>query len=366
MFKNLLARPLKFKYGHLPPVEPGTPPATLQARPGGLPTTIKVLAYSPEGFEEEALEDLTALDDWLSRWPVVWLQVVGLGSIEKLEQLGHRFDLHPLVLEDIINGGQRPILEEYDQGLFILLNTLTLDPELCTEQVGIFACGNAVITFQPKQDTLLDPLRDRILKGRGRSRQMKVDYLTYSVLDIIVDHYFPMAEHYGLLLENLEDQIAATPGDVRTIAQIHTIKRELLTVRRSLWPLREIVAGLVGSTLEMISDEVRPYLQDCHQHVMQIIEIVTNYNEAAAALTDLYLSTISNSMNAVMKTLTIIATIFIPLTFIAGVFGMNFNTERSPLNMPELNWYWGYPAALLLMAVIGFFMYFYFKRKKWF
>jgi len=137
-------------------------------------------------------------------------------------------------------------------------------------------------------------------------------------------------------------------------------------VRRSLWPLREIVAGLVGSTLEMISDEVRPYLQDCHQHVMQIIEIVTNYNEAAAALTDLYLSTISNSMNAVMKTLTIIATIFIPLTFIAGVFGMNFNTERSPLNMPELNWYWGYPAALLLMAVIGFFMYFYFKRKKWF
>jgi len=366
MFKNLLTRPIKFRYGHVPTIEPGTPPATLKARPGGVATTIRVLAYSPDGYEEETLEDLSTVQDWLDRWPVVWFQVVGLGDVDRLEQIGALFGLHPLALEDIINGGQRPIMEEYDKGLFILVNAVTLDPELSTEQVAIFTSGNAVVTFQSKPAPLLEPLRDRIIKGRGRSRRMKADYLTYNVLDIIVDHYFPMAEHYGLLLEELEDQITTASGDGRIVAQLHAIKRELLTVRRSLWPLREIVAGLLSPTLDIISEDVYPFLQDCHQHVMQVIEIVTTYNEAASSLSDLYLSSLSNSMNAVMKTLTIIATIFIPLTFVAGIYGMNFNPERSPWNMPELDWYWGYPFALILMVGVGLCMYVYFKRKKWF
>jgi magnesium transporter len=207
-------------------------------------------------------------------------------------------------------------------------------------------------------------VRERIRKGVGRMRGAGPDYLAYALLDAIIDGYFPVLEHYGEYLEDLEDVLVHDP-DEELVADIHNVKRDLLTLRRAIWPLRDALGALLREPVPLISHETHPYLRDCYDHTVQIIDLVETYRELGSGLMDMYLSSVSNRMNEIMKVLTIISTIFIPLSFIAGVYGMNFNPERSPLNMPELNWYWGYPFCLAIMGVVAAVLVGFFWRKGW-
>jgi magnesium transporter len=223
-----------------------------------------------------------------------------------------------------------------------------------------------LLTVQEEPDyDCFGPVRERIRLGKGTIRQHQADYLAYSLIDAIIDGFFPVLEDYGEALEELEDEVVANPNR-QSLEKIHRIKRELLSLRRAIWPQRDAINSLIRDCNHLISDEVRVYLRDCYDHAVQVIDMVETYREVASSLMDVYVSSVGNRMNEVMKFLTIVSTIFIPLTFIAGVYGMNFDTDVSPWNMPELEWYWGYPACILLMGGIATWLIFYFKRKGWF
>ena len=352
------------RYGPVPSIEPGAPPATLIDYPDSPFPTVTVMAYGPDDLLEETVEDLARVKDMFGRWSVVWVHVDGMGHADRIREIGEVFGLHPLALEDVANGGHRPKVEEYDDHLFIMLQTAFRQEHLTMEQLGLFFDEKFVLTFQSGSSEYLDQLRERIRSNRSRIRRMPTDYLAYAVLDTVVDHYFPVLEQFADDLEALEDEVVLSP-DPGIVSRIHSLKRELLTVRRHLWPLREVVNALLNEQVGMISNVTRPFIRDCYDHVIQAIDLVAAYREVAAALSDIYLSSVSNRMNEVMKVLTIVATIFIPLTFMSGLYGMNFKTEVSPWNMPELSWAYGYPAVLLAMVVVVCGMLLYFKSKKW-
>ena len=351
-------------YGHSPKIEPGLPPGTLRSGEHLSPTAIRVIGYDRDRIDTARVERPEELSDWIGRWPVVWIRVTGLADVEAVKKIGDIFDLHALVLEDVINEGQRPKLENYDSQLFLVLQMAARDPSLILEQISICMGENYVITFQDGLGERLDPIEARIERGRGRIRTCGPDYLTYAIADTVVDGFFPLLENFGEELEDLEDDVITRP-DPELLGRIHSLKRELVAVRRALWPQREAVRGLMDDESGLIRPESMHFLRDCYDHIIQALDLVETYREAGGSLADVYLTSISNRMNEVMKVLTIIATIFIPLTFIAGIYGMNFSPEASPLNMPELGWYWGYPAVMLAMLVIALIMVFYFRRKKW-
>jgi magnesium transporter len=343
---------------------PGTAPGTVAVDPQAARPIVRVITYGVDEFEEKEVEDLDSLGELVGRSPVTWVDVQGLGDAQTITRLGEIFQLHPLALEDAVNTHQRPKVDDYGQFLFIVLRMIVPGQRLDTEQVSLFLGPNFVLTFQERPGDCLDPVRKRLRQAKGRVRSGGADYLAYALLDAVVDAYFPAMEQYGECLDRLDAEISAQPGpDV--VVRVHQMRNDLLMLRRAIWPLRDDIGTLVREPNPLVSEETRVYLRDCYDHTVQIIDLVETSREMCSDLRDYYLSMVNNRMSEVMKVLTIIATIFIPLSFIAGVYGMNFDPDVSGWNMPELRWSFGYLFALGLMAAVVAGQLFYFWRRGW-
>lgn len=346
-------------------VRVGYEPGTLLPPPGARPPEIRANCFAPDRAAEFTIRDPLELSALLPQWPVTWVNVEGLGDPKLIERLGQVFGLHPLALEDVLNLHQRAKLEEYQDHFFIVLRMLRGGPPVETEQLSIFLGRNYVITFQTGHPgDCFDPLRQRLRAGRGNIRAQGADYLAYALLDAVIDASFPVLEDIGERLERLEDAILTSPRRGALIA-LHECKRDLLTVRRAVWPLRDVLNLLIRDDSPLVRPETRIFLRDCYDHAVRLIDLVETDRELGSDLIELYLSSVSNRLNEVMKTLTIITVFFMPLSFIAGVYGMNFDTSVSPFNMPELRWYLGYPFALLLMGAVVIAFWIYFIRAGW-
>jgi len=347
----------------------GTPPGTLVHVGERKTETVRitVIDYDAENFQEKQVSSIEECFPFKATPSVTWINIDGLHEVELIEKLGAQFEVHPLVLEDILNTGQRPKFEDFEKYMFAVLKMLRCSGEQQTveaEQVSLVLGANHVISFQERVGDVFEPIRDRIRNSKGRIRKMGSDYLMYALLDAVIDGYFAILERLGEKIESMEEELVSMPSQ-KTLEQIHRLKREMIFLRKSVWPLREVISGLQRSESSLINESTGIYLRDVYDHTIQIIDTIESFRDTVSGMLDIYLSSISNRMNAVMKVLTIIATIFIPLTFIAGIYGMNFNPERSPFNMPELNWYWGYPLVLFVMGIVAIVMLIYFRRKRW-
>ena len=346
--------------------KPGAAPGTFHVEPEAPPPEIHVIGYGPEVMDEFDVEDVEQLPACLERYPVVWINVDGLGDERLLVRLGEMFRIHPLALEDVVHVHQRAKVEVYDEHLFIVARMVSrcADGELVSEQVSLFLGQNYVLTFQYLPGDSFDPVRARLRKSRGRIRATGADYLAYALLDATIDGYFPVLETYGTQIEDLEDRMIERIG-AESIHQVHRLKSDLLHLRRAIWPHREAVHALLRDEHPLIASETRVYLRDCYDHTVQIIDVVETHRDLCADLRELYFTQLSTRTNEIMKVLTIIATIFIPLSFIAGLYGMNFDTDVSPWNMPELKWRFGYPFALGIMAAVAGGLLYFFWRRGW-
>lgn len=342
---------------------PGTPPGTIAIDPQSPRPQLRVMAYGPSGFVERDITDLAELANLRAASAVLWLDVQGLGDAAIVEALGSVFGLHRLALEDVVNVHQRSKVEVYEGNVFVVVRQPEAERPLVTEQVSLFLGSDFVLSFQDRPGDCFDPVRAR-LRREGPIRSRGADYLLYALVDATVDSWFPVLERYGEALETAEDTILGSPRQ-RVIGEVHELRRDFLALRRAVWPLRDALGVLYRDSTPLISADTRVYLRDCYDHSVQIIDLLENSRELSAELTDLYLSMVSYRMNAVMKVLTIISTIFLPLSFIAGVYGMNFDTSISRWNMPELGWPFGYPLVLGLMAGIAVGFLLYFRRKGW-
>ena len=343
---------------------PGAPPGSIVPSPEMPKSVIHLMAYNGSRcFEKENLE-VGQIEKYLEQFPVVWINVEGLGDAKAIEQLGEMFKLHRLALEDVVNVHQRPKVEEYGEVLFIVLRMATCRDRVCTEQLSLFLGKGFVLTFQEGEPgDSFDRVRQRMRDGAGRMRQHSADYLAYSLIDGVIDHYYPVLETLAEKIDRLEDTVLEVQGR-HVMDELHALKSDLLTLRRSIWPLRDTVALLSRET-EMFQETTRVYLRDCYDHVVQIVDLVETYRELTADLRDLYMSSMSNRINETMRVLTIIATIFIPLTFITSIYGMNFDYADSRWNMPELHARYGYPIVWGVMLLTAAGMLGYFWRQGW-
>ena len=344
-------------------------PGTLNIPADAEPTELVLISYDSAGAVKKVLQAPEECTPYLTGDRVCWLDVRGLGTEAILRQVGGIFSLHPLVLEDVVNVPQRAKVEFFDDHLLMIVHMINPTKQglgFTAEQVGFVLRHHVLLTLQ--EESLwdcFDPVRDRLQRDLGLLRQRGAGYLAYTLLDTIVDGYFPLLEHYGEHIEWLEDEVISYPTR-QTIAEIYKLRRQLLMLRRYVWPLRTVVNSLIRDSGDLITPENRIHLQDVYDHIVQILDILETYREVSASLMDVYLSSVSNRMNDVMKLLTVVSSIFIPLTFIAGVYGMNFNPAASPVNMPELNWPWGYPLCLGLMGTIAIVLITFFWRQGWF
>ena len=346
---------------------PGSAPGTLSIEPDAYPTEIDIFDYTSERINHSQNLTTQEIIPYLDTESISWIDIQGLGDEKILREIGEIFKLPLLILEDIVNVPQRPKLEYHPDFLLITTQMIMVKNKgFWTEQVSFILGKNYLLTIQeePLRDPF-DPVRNRLEKNVGFIRQLEADYLCYALIDSIVDNFFPVLESYGDRLEDLEEEAIEKPN-YQTLTKIYQIRRELLAFRRLVWPQREIFNSLIRDGSDHISPTVINYLRDCYDHTIQIIDVLETYRELASGLTDVYLSATGNKMNEIMKVLTVISTIFIPLTFIAGVYGMNFNPEKSPFNMPELNWYWGYFLCLGAMLLISGIQIYIFWKKGWF
>lgn len=343
---------------------PGTAPGRIDRSPHAVETRIRVIAYGPAEHLDLELGQLEEVEALRERHPVLWIDVAGLADVDVIERLGQRFGLHPLALEDVTHVHQRAKVEDYGDHLFIVARMVDSGGEAVTEQVSLFLGKGFVLTFQERPGDCFDPVRQRIAAGGPNLRNGGADYLAYALLDAIIDGYFPAIEKHGDVLETLEEDIL-TDARPEIMARIQRAKAELQELRRAIRPHRDMINVLIRDEADSLHERTLLYMRDCHDHVIQAVDLLEGYREVASGLVDLYLSSVSNRMNEVMKVLTIIATIFIPLGFVAGLYGMNFDPDVSPFNMPELEWYWGYPAVLALMLGIGGGMLLWFRRRGW-
>lgn len=321
---------------------------------------ISVIDYNGEEIEEK--EDAT-IEDCIRikhKPTITWINVSGIHDIHLIENLGKEFDLHPLLLEDVVHVGQRPKVEDFEKHLFIVLKMLYSDggDGIRSEQVSLVLGSDFVISFEEAEGELFDPIRARLRKAKGRLRKMGSGYLAYALIDAVVDNYFIILEETDERIETLQEEVLVDPAP-STLETIHKIKREMILMRKAVWPLREAVSIMERGESPLIKKNVQIYLRDVYDHIIQVIDTVETFRDIVSGTLDVYLSSVSNKMNQIMKVLTIIATIFIPLTFIAGVYGMNFK------HMPELEWRWAYPFVWLVMVVLGLLMLWQFKKKKW-
>jgi magnesium transporter len=322
---------------------------------------IRLIDYSEDHFEERDLSDIEESFSYRDKDSVTWINVDGIHQVEIVESIGRHYELHPLVLEDILNTDQRPKMEDYEEYLFLILKMITYDEAqklLHMEQVSVIVGPRFVISFQESEGDVFESVRERLRKGKGRIRKQGPDYLAYALMDAVVDNYFLVLEKIGEDIEELEEEVIgkAVP---ETVESIHNLKRELLFLRKSVWPLREAVASLEKGESSLIQERTTVYLRDVYDHTIQVIDTIETYRDMVSGMMDVYLSSLSNRMNEVMKVLTIIATLFIPLTFIAGIYGMNFKY------MPELEWHDGYFVVWAVMIAVAVLMLFYFRKKKW-
>lgn len=345
-------KPRPHKHRPLRHSPPGAPPGTLMVDPSAPQPIIRVLAYDPETVNEFEVDDPNQLHDVIRRHRVTWVNVNGLGDPDLLKSIGEVFDLHPLGLEDVVNVHQRPKTDLFGDQLFIVFRAVRFDKVLMSEQISLFLGDGFVISFQEGREDRLSAIRERIHLKHGRIRDQGADYLAYAILDRVIDDYYPPLEEYGERLEDLEEEILTSPSR-SAVVKIHSIKRELLNLRRTIWPMREMVNDLLRDPIPFFSGDTHLYLKDCYDHVIQIIDLVETDRELGSDLMDVYLTATSNRMNEIMKVLAIITTIFMPMSFIAGIYGMNFDPNSSPWNMPEVEWYWGYPFVLLLMIGVA-------------
>ena len=347
----------------------GLPPGTVVYAGDAEKRDIQIhrIFYNSDMFEESRVER----DELSSRNPkngTAWYDINGLWDTDLLKAVGEAFGLHSLVVEDIANLEQRPKVEVYDGYLFIMLRALEVVPgddfDIEAEQICIVIGQDFVLTLQEHEGDAFDAVRTRLRKNSGRVRKLGADYLAYSLIDAIVDYYFVLLEKLGDEIDAIEEQIYQTPSEA-VVRKLHRLKREIIDLRRVVWPMREVVNQLARDESALISDITKTFLRDLYDHIIQVVDTVEGFRDMATGLVDLSMSVASNRMNEVMKVLTIIATIFIPLTFIAGVYGMNFNTSSGPLSMPELNHPLGYAVVLGVMALVAIGMILFFKRKKW-
>jgi magnesium transporter len=346
---------------------PGSPPGTLVPDPGARASRVHAFAYTADAAIERAIAQVDELAVMRQPGTTLWVNVDGVGDAAALTRLGELFGLHRLMLEDVMHQRQRPKTEQYGDQLFVVTRMVRLPDggDLVSEQVCLVLGGDFVITFQEgSPGDCLDPVRQRLRGGNGRMRAHGPDYLAYAILDAVTDGYFPVLEHFGEQLEVLEDATLGRSGP-ELVQRIHDVRRDLLFLRRQVWPMREMMNGLYRSETPLIADATRVYLRDCYDHAVQLMDILENYRELASGLMEVYLSSIGLRTNEIVRVLTVISTTFMPLTFIAGVYGMNFDTRASPWNMPELGWWLGYPLALLLMAATAGVMLLYFYRVGW-
>ena len=328
---------------------------------------ITIFDYNESGVEEKELKNIEESFSYRDSDTITWINIDGVHDAQLIEQLGSHFNIHPLVLEDIMNTGQRPKIEVFDNYLYLVLKMLYKDEskaEIQAEQVSILLSKNVVISFQEKPGDIFNNIRERIRNGKGRIRKMGSDYLSYSLIDAVIDHYFVIMESVGENIEDTEEILIEKPTP-ETLQSIHKLKANMIFLRKSIWPIRELINGLVREETHLITDATRIYLRDVYDHTIQVMDTIESFRDIISGMLDIYMSSVSNKMNEVMKVLTIFASIFIPLTFVAGIYGMNFNPNISPYNMPELNWALGYPFILIIMLAMASVMLLYFKRKKW-
>ena len=323
--------------------------------------TISIINYDPESLVEKELSAIEETYPHRDSDPVTWININGLHDVEIIGKVGQHFDIHPLTLEDVVNTAQRPKAEDFDNYFYVVFKMLSIDDtanHIKSEQISLILGEHFLFSFQEQKGDVFDPVRQRIRRAKGRIRQSGCDYLAYALMDAVVDHYYVILEKLGEKIENLEEELLAEPAP-ETLQTIHALKREMIYFRKQVWPLREILNSLLKDQSSLIAETTQVFLRDVYDHAIQVIDTIESLRDVLTGLQDFYLSTISNRMNEVMKLLTIMATIFIPLTFIAGIYGMNFEF------MPELKWKWSYPLLwVVLVAIFGVMLY-WFKRKKW-
>ena len=347
----------------------GLPPGTLIHVGTETDEEVKILLinYNEKDFTESFIRDFEDSHKKDEKIKVMWINLDGIHDKNIIENIGAKFGIHSLILEDIMNPGQRPKMDDFEDYIFIVLKMIYYDEEndeINFEQISIIQGSNYVISFQEKQGSVFDPIRERIRKSKGRIRQKEADYLAYALIDNIVDNYFTILENIEDKIEKVEEELITNPTS-KTLQKIHKLKRNNIFLRKSILPLRDVINRLERGDSKLLKKSNQIFLRDVYDHIIQINDINESYRDILSGMAELYLSIVSNKMNEVMKVLTIIATIFIPLTFIAGIYGMNFNPDVSPYNLPELKYYWGYPIALLSMVIVAFLMIINFKRKKW-
>ena len=322
---------------------------------------IRVIDYDDAHLEEKDVQEVEECFPFKDKPTVTWINIDGVHRVDVIEKIGKHFNLHPLALEDIVNTGQRPKIEDFSDYVFIVLRMLYHDgrvSETQAEQLSLVLGSNWVITFQENAGDVFDSIRERVRSDKGRIRKMGADYLVYALVDAVVDNYFMILEKIGEDIEEIEDELVTNPSP-ETLQTIHNLKRQMIFLRKSVWPLREVISRLERWESPLIQKSTYIYLRDVYDHTIQVIDAIETFRDMLSGMLDIYLSSVSNRMNEVMKVLTIIATIFIPLTLVAGLYGMNFKY------MPELEWPYGYPLVLLFMLTIGVLMVIYFRRKRW-
>jgi magnesium transporter len=347
---------------------PGTAPATLIVPPEyqGRKPVVSLTEYDAHSIEERKIETIDDLLSCLESDKVSWINVDGLGDPEFFQQLGLHFRIHQLALEDIFNLGQRPKLDEYDRQLFIVLDMAyeNQKEEIVFEQVSVVLAEKFVITIQEQPGDVFNPVRQRLREAGGNARFMKADYLAYALIDAVIDQYFPIIESLGESMDDLQENLLDQPTRER-VRELHEFKRLIARIRRAVWPQREVLGRMMRDETGLVAPRTKPFFRDCYDHTAIMLDLLDAFREAASNIMDIYLSSISIRTSEIMRVLTVIASIFIPLTFIAAVYGMNFDPKLSPFNMPELEWPLGYPFAICLMLAVAIGMIVFFKRKKW-
>ncbi|MFT5658159.1 MAG: magnesium transporter [Gammaproteobacteria bacterium] len=347
---------------------PGTAAGTLITSDVAVPEdlTIRLIHYTENEISEKASVTSEQCRPSLTEKGLTWVHLQGSFMAETIKEIGRTFELHPLALEDILNKGQRPKTEEYDDLLFVIMTMPCVINEIVTiQQVSIFMRDNYIVSFHNGDEDPFEPLRRNLRKSGSRIRHQHADYLLYAMLDLLIDLGYPMLEEYGNKIEAIEEQLLSESISKTTLTDIHRIRHDLILLRRNLWPQREVIRGLLRNDGGFIKESTLLYLRDCYDHTIQILELMENYREMATSMLDIYVSSTSNHLSEVMRVLTMIATVFIPLTFVVGLYGMNFSHADSPWAMPELHWYYGYPIVLVIMLTITVGMLIYFKKKKW-
>lgn len=341
----------------------GLPPGTVVYTGDKKAEKIKItlIDYDEKQFQEREIINIEECFPFKDEPSVTWINIGGIHETGIIEKIGKHFQVHPLLMEDVVSTGQRPKLEDFESYLFIVLKMLYFNQDGKTieaEQLSLILGDNFLISFQEREGDIFNPVRELLRKAKGRIRKSGADYLAYTLIDAVVDNYFIILEKLGENLEDIEDELVTEPA-AETLMDIHNMKREMIFLRKSVWPLREVISSLERGQSAVIKEPTLIYLKDVYDHTIQVMDTIETFRDMVSGMLDIYLSSISNKMNEIMKVLTIIATIFIPLTFIAGLYGMNFEY------MPELSWKWGYFAIWVVMIVIGASMMLYFRRKRW-